>query len=336
VNIELSEEAAEYGRQARRALEAAGGDLLVQLAEQEPRRREAIVAPVLGELGAWDLDPRGGGAELEAAAALCRSAGYWAVAYPVAERLCRPVEPVGPAGLDVDGLIVAADAVPAAAVAHLGLRWATVTLAGRRGLAVARPAEEPPRESAFVARLDVHPLDGECDGDGTRDAALGLVLPCWTLLGMLDRVLELTLAHVRTRKQFGQPLAAFQGVQFQLTEAEVERGGAEILATYALWSLAVSPADALDDALALRLAAVEAAEVVFRVAHQLHGAIGFCDETPLSWLSRYSQPLRRLPFGRSATRAALTEKLGRRGLYSTGPYSAGPYSTGPSRGEEIR
>ena len=53
--------------------------------------------------------------------------------------------------------------------------------------------------------------------------------------------------------------------------------------------------EALEDALALRLAAIEAAEVVFRVCHQLHGAMGFCDETTLSWVSRYSQPLRRLP-----------------------------------------
>ena len=309
MNIELSAEAAEYGRQARRALEAAGGDQLVQLAEQEPRRREALVAPVLAELGAWDLDPRGDADELEAAAALCRGAGYWAVAYPVAERLCRPAD------LDVDGLVVAADTVPAAAVAHLSLRWAAVTLDGRRSLATARPADEPPRDSAFVTRLDLRPLE---DGDSARDVALGLVLPCWTLLGMLDRALDLTRAHVLTREQFGQRLAAFQGVQFQLTEAEVERGGVEVLAKYALWSLQVTPASgspsALDDALALRLAAVEAAEVVFRVAHQLHGAIGFCDESPLSWLSRYSQPLRRLPFGPSATRAALTDRIGRRGL----------------------
>ena len=53
-----------------------------------------------------------------------------------------------------------------------------------------------------------------------------------------------------------------------------------MLAKYALWSVqAAASAEALDDALALRLAALEAAEVVFRVAHQLHGAIGFCDET---------------------------------------------------------
>ena len=51
---------------------------------------------------------------------------------------------------------------------------------------------------------------------------------------MLDRAVELTIAHVSLRKQFGQPLSTFQGVQFQLTDAEVERSGLEILAKYAL------------------------------------------------------------------------------------------------------
>ena len=54
--------------------------------------------------------------------------------------------------------------------------------------------------------------------------------------------------------------------------------------------------------------------MVFRVGHQLHGATGFCDETTLSWVSRYSQPLRRLPFGLSATRERLTDRIGRHGL----------------------
>ena len=104
--------------------------------------------------------------------------------------------------------------------------------------------------------------------------ALGLVLPCWTLLGMLDRAMELTTTHVLEREQFGQPLAAFQSVQFQLTDAEVERAGLEELAKYALWSIEAGRPEAIEDALALRLAAIEAAEIVFRIAHQLHGAIG--------------------------------------------------------------
>ena len=124
----------------------------------------------------------------------------------------------------------------------------------------------------------------------------------------------MTREYVIGREQFGKNLASFQGVQFQLTDAEVERLTLGELAKYALWSSLHRPADAIDDVLALRTSAIGAADIVFRVADQLHGAIGFCDETTLSWLSRYSQPLRRLPFGLSGTRDRLTTRLGRRGL----------------------
>lgn len=306
MEIELSEEAQEYGRQAQRALEAAGGDLLAQRAEADPAGRAALVEPALAELGAWDLDPRGDADELEAAAALCRSAGWWAAPYPVAERVSRP------RGLDAVGLVVVAGRNPAAPVLGLDGRWVAVDLAGRRSWATARRADgaSASRHDAFVAALDLQALDDE----GAADLALGLVLPCWTLLGMLDRALDLAARHVQEREQFGQPLAGFQSVQFQLTDAEVERAGVEMLARYALWSIQADRPEAVDDALALRLAAIEAAEVVFRVGHQLHGASGFCDETTISWLSRYSQPLRRLPLGRSATQALLADRLGRAGL----------------------
>jgi 3-oxo-4-pregnene-20-carboxyl-CoA dehydrogenase alpha subunit len=236
VNIDLSPEAAEYGRSARQALAAAGRD-------------RPLLDAALKEIGAWDLDPRGDPDDLEAAAALCRAAGYAGTDYPVAGRLA---------------------ALPEALL----------------------PEAQPPDA-----------LD-----------ALGLVLPCWTLLGMLDRAIDLTVEHVRTRQQFGQPLSRFQGVQFQLTDAEVERSGLDVLAKHALASVQAGRPEAADDALALRMAALEAAEVVFRVAHQLHGAMGFCDESPLSWLSRCSQPLRRQPLGLSATRALLAQRIGRRGL----------------------
>jgi hypothetical protein len=304
MKLDLCDEALEFGRLSHNALESAGGDELVQAAERSPGDRGAIVEAVLDGLGAWQLDPRGSAEEAEAAAALCRSAGYWAVAYPVAERLCRP------AGLDVDGQIVVAGPHPAGPVAHLGLRWSAVTLDGARHAARPAPSDEAPRKSAFVTRLDLEPLDER----GATDVPLGLVLPSWTLLGMLERALELTCRYVQERQQFGQPLVSFQGVQFQLTDAEVERVGLEELAKHALWSIEAGNDDALNDALALRLAALEAADTVFRVAHQLHGAIGFCDETTLSWISRYSGPLRRLPLGLSATRRELTSRLGRRGL----------------------
>nr|WP_242666142.1 MULTISPECIES: acyl-CoA dehydrogenase family protein [Parafrankia] len=336
MNTELSEEAVEFGRTALRAFEAAGGDQLVQDAEREPARRVELVEPVLDELGAWELDPRGGADELEAAAALCKSAGWWALPYPVAERLCRPTDGPGSGG-STDGLVVIAGSEPgprtgpgpAAPVAGLGPRWSTVTLDGRRGLATAAEPVGSPRYTAFVTELIPDPTSApevsagpaaDEPVDGLADLALGLVLPCWTLLGMLDRAMELARAHVLAREQFGQPLARFQGVQFQLTDAEVERVGVEELAKYALWAVATGRPEAVDDALALRLAALEAADLVFRVTHQLHGAMGFCDETTLSWISRYSQPLRRLPLGQAATRDHLTRRIGRIGL-------AGPFAT---------
>lgn len=310
MKIELNDDALAFGAVVRDALAAAGGDRLLRDAEADPGTGHEVVDRVLEDLGAWGLDVRGGGDELEAAAAVCRAAGWWAAPGAVAERLGRPMD------LDADALCVVGGPRPAAAVHASPLRWVAVDLDGRRSTVTALPIATTPRTTAFVTDVDLAPIDEA----GTRDAPLGLVLPCWTLLGMLDRVMSLTIEYVKQRHQFGKPLAAFQAVQFQLTEAEVERAGVEELAKYALWSVSTQRPDALDDALALRLAAVEAADVVFRIGHQLHGAIGFCDETTISWISRYSQPFRRLPLPLSGTRAELSRRLGRRGL--TGLFTA--------------
>ncbi|WP_066899449.1 acyl-CoA dehydrogenase family protein [Mycolicibacterium houstonense] len=305
--LDLSDDAKEYGRQALKAFEAAGGDQLLVQADAKPETRAGLVTPVLDGLGVFELEPRSDADSLEAAAALCRAAGYWALPYPVAERLARPAD------LDVDGLVVVDADTPEAALQGLDSRWAAVTLSGKRSTVTGLGSAGP----SFATALELWAVDQS----GVGDVALALTLPSWTLLGMLDRAIDLTVAHVSLRKQFGQTLSSFQGVQFQLTDAEVERSGVDMLAKYALWSVVTNEADeAINDALALRLATIEAAEVVFRVCHQLHGAVGFCDETTLSWLSRYSQPLRRLPFGVSKTRDTLTTRLGRRGL--TGLFSS--------------
>ena len=176
--LDLSEEAKEYGRQALRAFEAAGGDQLVQQAEAKPDRRESLVGPVLAELGAWELDPRSDADGLEAAAALCRSAGYWALPYPVAERLAAPTD------LDVDGLIVVADTRPSAALAGLDPAGPPSRLAGVRSTVTGQAAAGP----AFVAELELT-ASTRTARETSRSV---LVLPCWTLLGMLDRAIELT------------------------------------------------------------------------------------------------------------------------------------------------
>lgn len=316
MNLSLSDEALSFADSAMKTIEAAGGDTLVQEAERDPAVRRHVVELVLKSLGAWDLNPRATAEELEAAASLCRVFGYWVVPYPLAERLARREG-------GADGLVVLADENRSAAVGGLDFHWDTVTTDGIRGTASPTALTRSPRSSAFVEVLEVTASAENGDGaEGRTDAALGLVLGSWTLVGMLDRAVALTRRHVVEREQFGKPLAAFQGVQFELTDAEVERQGAEALGLYALWSLAIESPDALLDALACRLMAVEAADTVLRVAHQLHGATGFCDETTVSWVSRYSIPLRRYPYGRGALADRLARVMGQRGL--SGPYVRGP------------
>ena len=265
-------------------------------AEADPDRRESLAGPVLAELGAWDLDPRADADELEAAAALCRSAGYWALAVPGGRAAGRPAD------LDVDGLVVVAgDVARPGPSPGVESRWAAVTLDGARSRGHApagarRRARRPSSPSSSSSPID---------DDGRRPTcALGLVLPCWTLLGHArpgDR------AHPRARARCASSSASrWRRSRACSSSSPTPRSsavGVEELAKYALWSVETR-LDPRRSTTRSRCGSRPSRRptIVFRVAHQLHGAIGFCDETTLSWLSRYSQPLRRLPLGLSATR----------------------------------
>ena len=307
MNLELSAEARELGRVVSSAIHDGGGDAIVREVEADPETRHERVDSLLGALGVWDLLPRHEAIELEAAAEVCRAAGWYALPYPLAERLSRLD--------DEHDLAIVVDGDPLRAnVRAVPLRMEAVTMDGRR--AEAHPIGDAldSKLGTMVATLSVGPWRA-VDGDVV---CLPLVLSAWSLLGMTERAFELARRHVLEREQFGRRLADFQAVQFQLTDAAVALQGLQELAKYALWSLHADPSNAWVDALALRAAALDAAAVVFRIAHQLHGAVGFCDEHPLSWLSRHSQPLRRLPLGTAATEAALAlgvDRSGLRGLF---------------------
>jgi 3-oxo-4-pregnene-20-carboxyl-CoA dehydrogenase alpha subunit len=88
VNTDLSDKAAEFGRTALRILRSAGGDDLAPAAARGSQQAGSRVSSALGEMGAWQLDPRGDPAELEAAA-VSRSAGLLGSALP-SRRAARP------------------------------------------------------------------------------------------------------------------------------------------------------------------------------------------------------------------------------------------------------
>lgn len=329
MNLELPEVAAEFGATARRAFADAGGVELARRAEADPAVRATVVAPLLAGLGAFDLPlplgPDDGDIDADVALAageLCRAAGRVALPYPLAAVLASPDGTERP-------IAVVDPELPRADHGDLFPTWQLATLDGGRAWTGAPSGQVlGTKLGPFVTdlRLDAETLDR----DLTFPAALALALDAWRVLGTLERALETTAAHVTSREQFGQPLAGFQAVQFQVADATVAARALRELAGFTTWRLCVAPLDRLVDALALRVNAVEGAQQVLRTCHQLHGAIGFCDEHDLSVLSRHVQPQLRLPGGLEATTEhllAAVEELGFSSLFGEGS-SPAPAASG--------
>ncbi len=167
-------------------------------------------------------------------------------------------------------------------------------------------------------------LDASGDDAGPADADVvhHLVLTSWQVLGTCDRAVELATEHVTDREQFGKPLAAFQAVQFQLADAAVAVAGLRELAGFTLWQLRGDPAEALVDALALRVHALDVARPVLRTCQQLHGAAGVCDEYDISVLARHVQPALRLPVGAESSADLLATAIARSGFDGLFPHGA--------------
>lgn len=309
MNPVLPDEAAEFGATASRAFAALGGVDAARRAEEAPERRGAEVADTLRALGIDELDPRDDADTLAAAAALCEAAGRVALPYPVPAVLLR----------DGDGFPFAVVPDDRCRVDHGDLfdRWRVATLDGQASVAVPKGGVLGSRLGPFVA--DLVP-DGERAAAASVDVAIHLALTAWQVLGTTDRAVELAVDHVTSRIQFGKPLSAFQAVQFQLADAAVAVAGLRELAQFTLWRLAVGPGDAMADALALRVHALDVARAVLRTCQQLHGAAGVCDEYDISVLTRHVQPALRLPCSAERTAAELAAAIRRDGFEGLFPH----------------
>ena len=107
----------------------------------------------------------------------------------------------------------------------------------------------------------------------------GALVRAVSMVGALEKVLELTVNYAQERVQFGRPIGKFQAVQQQIA----------VLATQVAASSAA--AQAAIEASAERLACFEiaaaktrvgeAAGIAAGIAHQVHGAMGFTHEHAL-------------------------------------------------------
>ena len=305
MNLELPEIAIDFGAAAERAFTDAGGVDLARRAEAQPDLRAEVVAPLLDLLGALDLRVADDLDTALAGGELCRVAGRCALPYPVIAVLASAAQDRLPAAL-VDPVLPRADH------GDLFPRWRLAAIDG--GVWEGRP-EGPPLGTELGPFVVDMAASTTADPEPV-DVPMLLTLTAWQTLGTLERALELTVEHVNTRHQFGGPLARFQAVQFQIADATVAVQSLRELAHFTLWRLWVAPLDRLVDALALRAQALESAHAVLRTCHQLHGAIGFCDEHDLSILSRHAQPLLRLSAGLEATTEQLMAAIDHTGFDS--------------------
>ena len=109
-------------------------------------------------------------------------------------------------------------------------------------------------------------------------ATVGL---CAVQSGVLERALELTAEHARSRVQFGRPIGSFQAVTQRLADAYIDTEAVRLTMWQAAWLLASG--DAAAD-VAVATAKFWAADAGHRVAHtavHVHGGVGIDTSYPV-------------------------------------------------------
>jgi alkylation response protein AidB-like acyl-CoA dehydrogenase len=105
------------------------------------------------------------------------------------------------------------------------------------------------------------------------------------MVGCAQRILELTVDHARVRVQSGRPIGAFQAIQHACADLLRDVESARQLVRSAAWRVQEGPGGAAEVAMAKAYSG-EACLRVARRAHQVFGAIGYCEEHPLHLLHK--------------------------------------------------
>ncbi|GAB3457907.1 acyl-CoA dehydrogenase family protein [Actinophytocola sediminis] len=116
-----------------------------------------------------------------------------------------------------------------------------------------------------------------------RLAAEYLCLQACEIAGIVRVLLDSTVAHLRSRRQFGSLLASFQALQHRAADLLVDVESVRSLASHAGWAVEVGAPSGADYALTAKGFAGERGIEIANGAIQLHGGIGFTWEAGLHW-----------------------------------------------------
>ncbi|WP_104991399.1 acyl-CoA dehydrogenase family protein [Deinococcus sp. NW-56] len=109
--------------------------------------------------------------------------------------------------------------------------------------------------------------------------------------GAMQRLLDLSVAHAKTREQFGQPIAEFQAVQFMLAEMEVAIQTSRLLWQKVAWMVEQGQ-DVRRMASVAKLHATEMLSQVADKAVQVAGGMGYMKDSPVERYYRDQRLLR--------------------------------------------
>lgn len=125
-------------------------------------------------------------------------------------------------------------------------------------------------------------VDGEAGWHALNRAFdRGALAKAAQLVGLADRMVEITVEYVKEREQFGVPIGSFQAVKHHLADALLKLEFARPVVYRAAYSMTHDSPDRSRDVSMAKIYAAEAAHLAGRVALQCHGAIGYTVEADL-------------------------------------------------------
>jgi len=162
-----------------------------------------------------------------------------------------------------------------------------IVIDGDRAELVPAPETEPLRSIDPSRRFAAVLGEGEPRADGAAHRVRSAIAA--ELVGVCRRALDMTVAYVKERTQFGVPVGSFQAVSHRCAEMLLYTESARSAAYFAAWAADADP-ERLPEASALAAAsAAQAGRIVTGGAIQAHGGVGFTWEADVHWLYKRAQ-----------------------------------------------
>jgi alkylation response protein AidB-like acyl-CoA dehydrogenase len=112
----------------------------------------------------------------------------------------------------------------------------------------------------------------------------GIAALCAEAVGAMEKLLELTAEHLRARKQFGQPIGRFQGLQHRIADMAIALEQARSMALLAAAKINdPNPVERRQAISAAKVMIGRCGRLVGQQAVQLHGGMGMTDEMPIGY-----------------------------------------------------